>query len=103
MRGAALGKLSDPTALYLKVYQLSIQIVQSHGWMRPGGSHDGEVPWSQASTGLGYNTLTRSWLLSSLLSLTLHLYYFVKVLSSMILMFYRSEAQDYSICFTGPV
>lgn len=44
------------------------------------------------SIGFSYNTLTRSWLLSSLLSLTLHLYYFVRVLSSIILIFYRSEA-----------
>lgn len=44
------------------------------------------------SIGFSYHTLTRSWLLSSLLSLTLHLYYFVRVLSSIILIFYRSEA-----------
>ena len=90
--GAVLGKMSDQTALYLKVYQLSIQTVQSHSWMCPGGSHDGEVLWSRASIGFSYNTLTKSWLLSSLLYLTLHLYYFIKVLSSIILIFYRSEA-----------
>lgn len=90
-------KMGDRTALYVKVYQLSTQMVQPHSWMRPAAPQTQELIW------LGYNTLTESRLLFSLLSLTLHLYYFVKALSTVILIFYRSEARDYSICFIGPV
>lgn len=97
-KGTSLGqKRGDRTALCVEVYQLSTQTVQPHSWMRPA------APRTRALIWLGYNTLTESRLLSSLLSLALHLYYFVKVLSTVMLIFYRSEARDYSICFIGPV